>query len=197
MRKILLIIILYVCIDISFAYNRPLSKSDYNIERDVLSEILPDSVYSLLKNRPIILYAYGHYGYSWSLITRIDNHLQAFSGNLSYGGNRYLTEPTEFNQFDSVSFFSANASLLSWGFDTIPVMGAKMTPIKRANYITLYKALYVINSKGDLVFNSNDAVAFSGPDSIGFNERFNRLCLIMRWLSEPNIRQYIPDSLIY
>lgn len=72
-----------------------------------------------------------------------------------------------------------------------------MKRISRAPYVTFYTNLSIINSEGVNVFNSDDVVAYSGPDSLCFNKKYHKLCLIMRWLSDTNIRQYIPDLVIY
>lgn len=69
--------------------------------------------------------------------------------------------------------------------------------IKNETYVTFYKDISVIDSEGKTVFSSDDATAYSGPDSVSFNKKFQRLSLIMYWLSNAKIREYIPDSAIY
>lgn len=164
---------------------------------DVLRQSLPDSVYSLLKGKSVIFYSYGHYGYSWSLIAKMDSGFQAFSGRVGYGGEHHFNKPSESNQFDTTHLFSKNQTLFSWGLDTIASKIKNMKKISRDPYVTFYTNLSIINSEGANIFNSDDAVAYSGPDSLSFNIKYNKLCLIMRWLSDSNIRQYIPDSVIY
>ena len=163
---------------------------------EILRNVLPDSVYSLLKGKSVIFYSYGHYGYSWSLIAKMDSGYQALSGRVSYVGELHFNKPTESSQFDTTHLFSQNNALFSWGFDTLASKIRSMKKISREPYVTFYTNLSIINSDGVNVFNSDDAVAYSGPDSLCFNKKYHRLCLIMRWLSDTNIRQYIPDSVI-
>lgn len=162
-----------------------------------LKRILPDSLDYLVKDRQVILYTYGHYGYSWAMITRIDSVFQAFSGRVSYGGKTALTTPCESNKIDSARLFSANRDLLLWGFDTMPTELSKMKEVKSERYVTFYRELLAYDSEGINVFNSNDAIAYSGPDSMIVNQKFHKLCLMMRWLSDTMLRQYIPESEIY
>lgn len=179
------------------AYRNPKPYSKNNPNESPISGILPDTILLLVENRPIIFYSYGHYGYSWALVTKIDNNIQAFSGRTFYSGDKLLTEPSKLNQFDSTDFFSANEALISWGFDSIDSEGLKMRSIKREHYVSVNENLSVINTDGVCVFDSDDAQAFSGPDSLEFNKKFHKLCLQMRWLSEPEIRPFIPKSAIF
>ena len=166
-------------------------------EDEISRNVLPDSVYSLLKGKSVIFYSYGHHGYSWSLIAKMDSGYQAFSGRVGYGGENHFNKPTDSNQFNTTLLFSKNHALFSWGLDTIAHEIKSMKKISRETYVTFYTNLSIINSDGVNVFNSDDAVAYSGPDSLCFNKKYHKLCLIMYWLSNTNIRQYIPDSVIY
>lgn len=172
--------------------------SDFNKcnQDEILRKSLPDSVYSLLKGKSVIFYSSGHYGYSWSLIAKMDSGYHAFSGRVSYGGEHHFNKPTEYNQFDTAHLFSQNQALFSWGLDTIASKVKSMKKISREPYVTFYTNLSIINSDGVNVFNSDDAVAYSGPDSLCFNKKYHKLCLIMWWLSDANIRQHIPDSIL-
>lgn len=192
MKKIMFFAALIIC----FTLSATVPNCDNPESKAMPYPALPDSIYYLIKDKPIIFYSYGHYGYTWSLITRIDNNFQAFSGKVSYTGDCILTEPTKANQLDSTLLFSKNRVILTWGLDTIPTEGTEMKAIKRENYVTFYDNLSVFNSDGVNVFDSDDAIAFQGPDSLEFNNKFNRLCLLMKWISSPVIREYLPESLI-
>lgn len=197
MKKIFFVIALILNLTLMSAFDNPTSNLNNDDSEDIIRRSLPDSLYRLLKNKPVIFYSYGHYGYSWSLIAKMDSGYRAFSGRVGYGGDYHYNIPTESNQFDTTRLFSQNESLFSWGLDTIAAKVKNMKIINRDYYITVYTNLSVINSEGVNIFNSNDAMTYSGPDSICFNKKYQKLCLIMRWLSDTKIRQYLPDSIIY
>ncbi len=197
MRKLLFVITTILGVALLSALERPISKLDNINSENILYKSLPDSLYSLLKDKSVIFYSYGHYGYSWSLIAMIDSSYRAFSGIVDYSGNRHLNETTGYSQFDTALLFSKNRVLLLWGFDTISTEINHMKKVRREPYVTFYTDLSVINSDGKNVFSSDDAIAYSGPDSISFNKKFHKLCLIMRWLSDAKFRQLMPDSAIY
>lgn len=197
MKKILFFIAAILYVTLSSASGKPISDQDNINSENILYRSLPDSLYSLLKNKSVIFYSYGHYGYSWSLIALIDGNYRTFSGRVGYLGDRHLSVMTESSRFDTTRLFSQNHALLSWGFDTISTEVRYMKKVRRQPYATSYSDLSVIDPEGKIVFNSDDAIAYSGPDSLGFNNKLNKLCLIMRWLSDAGFRQLIPDSLIY
>lgn len=160
-----------------------------------LFHALPDSVYSQVKGNPMILYSSGHYGYLWSIIIRTDTNFRAFNGKVSYGGDNSAN--IEASKFDSTLFFSKNRDLLLWAFDTISTETKKMKIVNREQYFPIFTDISVINSKGVDIFSSYGATAFPGSDSMQFNQKFQKLLLIMSWLSNPKIRQYIPDDAIF
>lgn len=163
----------------------------------ILKRTLPDSLYNILKKRPIIFYTRGHYGYDWSLIARMDSTCSIYSGRISYSGDLYIDKIPEGLPFDTTKLISHNNALLSWAFDSISVQAADMKKVNRTPFVTLWTDLSVFNSDGENIFNSDNAIAFAGVDSLVFNEKFNKLCLIMWWLADSRIREYIPDSAIY
>lgn len=197
MKKILLFIGLILFLNSFSAQNeQDLNNDRYKCAESLLKTIMPDTIYSLIENKPILFYTYGHYGYSWSLVTKVDsNNIHAFSGRVSYSGNNHIIQSTESNRLDSIALFSANADIINWGFDTLPTEGLQMEAVKKNDIF--WTDLDVINCDGMIIFNSNGATVFTGPDSIIFNKKFQKLCLIMKWLSEPKIRKYIPDSVIF
>ena len=197
MKKFWLLIATVIFIIKLSASEMHLSDIEIAEPTSVLSRALPDSLYLHVKGHPAIFYSYGHYGYKWSLIVKTESGFNAFSGKMSYLGHPDINQLTEENRIDSAKLFSKNCELLTWAFDSISTEGIDMKRIRRAPYTGIYKDLSVINSEGRILFSSDDAAAFSGPDSLNFNKRFLKLCLIMYWLSEPKIREYIPESTIY
>ena len=71
MRKLLFVITTILGVALLSALERPISKLDNINSENILYKSLPDSLYSLIKHKSEIFYAYGHYGYSWSLIAMI------------------------------------------------------------------------------------------------------------------------------
>ncbi len=197
MRTIFIFIGLVFCLIMISAFGKPIPESNSDDFEFILRHPLPDSLYSLLRGKPVIFFTHGHYGYSWSLIAKMDSGYQAFSGRVTYGGERYTNKLTESTQIDSARFFSQNQDLLSWGFDTISSKINIMKEISRGPYMSIRRNLQVINSEGINVFTSDATAAYSGPDSLDFNKKFRKLCLIMWWLSDYRLREYIPDSAIY
>lgn len=197
MKKLLLFIIGIVFLSMAATSTPPKSDLDDSNSDDILCQILPDSIYTLVKNKPSLLYSYGHYGYSWSLITKIDNRFLAFSGRVNYSGDHFITEPTEVNRFDSILLFSKYRNLLNWGLDTISTEINKMKISRLGPYTTMYTDLTCYNSDGIRTFNSAGNVTFSGPDSLEFNHKFHKICLLMWWISSYEIRKCIPDSVIF
>lgn len=198
MKRILLIIGgLFICSFLATSYKRPKIDRYDSTAINLIYRTLPDSLISLTEKYPMVFYSRGHYGQSWMLLTKVNNHFRVYSGSIDYAGNRNLTEAISLSQFDSCAFFCANKSLLSWTFDTFVTKSLKMIPIKNKPYMTIYKTISVINPYSDVEFTTDCSVTFSGPDSLEFNNKFHKLCLIMQWLSEPRIRQYIPDSVIF
>ena len=100
-------------------------------------------------------------------------------------------------EFDTVAFLNANGKLLAWGLDTLPVIAKKMTPQHRTVYWPIYESLYGLNAKTGDEFFSDNAIGYSGPDSVAFNEKFTKLNMLMYWLAAPDVRQVIPESIIF
>ena len=196
MKTLFTVICIFICCFIISAY-RDQSPDSYNDSTlSPLYGFVPDTILSLVEDKPALFYSCGHYGYSWALITKQNKDIRALSGRVNYSGKKSLTDQFDFNQIDSIKLFSSNEALISWGFDSIAKKVLKMRPIKREHYVTIYENLLLMNSEGVVVFDSNDAQVFSGPDSLEFNHNFHKLCLLMRWLAEPEIRQYISNDVI-
>lgn len=179
------------------AFDNPTPNLNNDESVDILRQSLPDSLYTLLKNKPVIFYCYGHYGYSWSMIVKFDSIYNIYSGRVGYLGGRYLNKKNESISIDTLRLISNNRSLISWGLDTISTEAICMRKVQREVFVTFSADLSVFNADGINTFRSDDAIAYSGPDSICFNKKYEKLCLIMRWLSDSKIRPYLPDSVIY
>lgn len=199
MKKILVLptLIMVLCLFSVLGNPTPNLTNTESESGGILKHVLPDSLYTILKNIPIIFYANGHYGYSWSLIAKIDSTYQVYSGRVDYFGEHYLNDISESIPFDTTKLFIHNNAIISWGFDSISDEAINMEKVNRSPNVTLWTDLSVFNSNGVNIFSSDNAISFAGGDSKGFNEKFHKLCLIMRWLSDSRIRKYIPDSAIY
>lgn len=197
MKKILFFLPLIIFFTIFSIWANPISNLPNTDSCSIIQQSLPDSLYSILKNKPIIFYSRGHYGYSWSLIAKIDSTYRVYSGRVSYSGDIELNETSESIPFDTTKLFIHNTALLSWGFDSIFIEAINMKKVNRTPHVTLYTNLSVFNSDGLNIFSSDDAIAFAGGDSLIFNKKFHKLGLIMWWLLDSRIREYIPDSIIY
>lgn len=195
MKKILLFFVTVITLTSLSALNQPPNLDNINSEHIVYNS-LPDSLHRFIKNRSLIFYSYGHYGYSWSLIVKMDSSYKIFSGRVDYSGYRHLNATKEINQIDTAMLFYKNNDLFSWGFDSISTEIKSMKKIKQEPYTTIYSDLSVYNQEGERIFGSDDAIAYSGPDSISFNKKFHKLCAIMRWISDSKFRQYVPDPII-
>lgn len=193
MKKIIpILIIVFSLVSI---WVQPMTKSVNIDSNNILQRYLPDSVCALLKNKPLIFYARGHYGYSWSLIAKIDSVYRIYTGRVDYTGISCLNKASDSVAFDTTKFITHNNKILSWGFDTISAEATNMKKMCRTTYVTIYTDLAVYNSFGVNTFSSDDAIAFVGKDSLNFNKKFRRLCLLMWWLSNSKIREYFPDSI--
>lgn len=197
MKKILLIIILAISLNFTWARNKQESKIDCFRAKDLLDRIMPDSICHKLKNNQIIFYSRGHYGYSWALIAKSDNRLRGFIGKVRYSGEATMEEIAESNQLNLDTLFEANRDILDWGFDTISSESANLTANKSSIYCSVTDDILVFNTDGECIFKSNGAASFSGPDSLEFNKKYHNLGLIMMWLSQPEIKQYIPNHAIF
>lgn len=196
MRKILIVFGLLACLFFCVAHKSTVYSVD-NKTISFLQKILPDSVYSFVKNKSFLLYTYGHYGCSWSILIREDSNIKAYSGRVDYSGNVYFAGQDKNNRFDSIAFFEENKSLIFWGLDTLRYDALKMLPVNDKAYTSIRETLYVINSDGEILFQPVDGVAFSESDDVDLNYKYNKLCLIMKWLAEPEIRKYLPDTLVF
>lgn len=192
MKKILLFIVVMVGFTMSAAYQDSMSDSGKSVEMKRFRRILPDSIYTMIENRPVLFYFYGHHGYSWCVITRCGNRYSIYRGRVNEGRDEHLAEPLIFNHSDSVTFFSEHEALLSWGFDSLPVEVSKMKPVKSESlFLGYWESLELVDSCGKCIFDSDNTRSFSGPDSVNFNKKFHRLAFTMTWLSAPIFQENI------
>ena len=141
--------------------------------------------------KDFLYYSTGHHGVVWSLVYREAGSYRMRIGT-TRGNNQVMNA-----EFDTVAFLNANGTLLAWGLDTLPVIAKKMTPQYRTVYWPIYESLYSLNAKTGDEFFSDNAIGYSGPDSVAFNEKFTKLNMLMYWLAAPEVRQVIPESMIF
>jgi len=177
--------------------NNPESNSDDYRDLNLLHHILPHQIDTMIQNKSMIFYTVGHHGYNWSLIVRDGTNFCAYNGRVT-AAEKIVYEQTNDNRFDSIAFFNANNAIFSWGIDSLPIQSVKMKRIRPSGWISIWESLAIINELGETIsdFNYNNAIRFSGPDSIVFNDKFNRLALLMYWLASPEVRKFLPDSII-
>lgn len=182
-----LILLFFILLESVFAY----SFQTATIENQSVPQTVRDSLKVEMVGKDFLYYSTGHHGVVWSLIYR-----EAGSYRMRIGTTR------EYNQvmnaeFDTVAFLNANGKLLAWGLDTLPVIAKKMKPQHRTVYWPIYESLYSLNAKTGDEFFSDNAIGYSGPDSVAFNEKFTKLNMLMYWLAAPEVRQVIPESIIF
>ncbi|MDE5607849.1 MAG: hypothetical protein K2I64_02820 [Muribaculaceae bacterium] len=71
-----------------------------------------------------------------------------------------------------------------------------MKKVDRTPFVTIWTDLSVFDSNGENTFSSDNAISFAGSDSIAFNKKYHKLCLMMWWIADLKIREYILDSVI-
>lgn len=171
--------------------------SENPLKHTELSDFLPDTLAYRYQNHPYILFHIGHYGYSWSLIVKINDKFHIHNGKVSYTGDKLIDETNNTHSFDSAKFISSNRYIINWAIDSLHWQSVGMTPQYPAEYLPISSSLEIHTKNNASIFNSDNAIGYRGPDSIGFNNRFHHICLLMRWLAIPELRQYIPESNIY
>ena len=198
MKKLIICPILILSISLFSVLANPNSSLSNNAYYKVTAQkVLPDSLFILIKDKPIIYYYRGHNSHTWSLLVKTDSSYRIYSGISNYYGVQYYDRISDSTSFDTLKLLSLNEALLSWGLDTMPAEAINMEKVHWPQYFPIYTSLSVFNAEGVEEFDSDDAIAFSGGDSITFNTKFHKLSLIMWWLSAPKIRPYIPEELIF
>ena len=160
-------------------------------ENHPMPRMIRDSLKVEMVGKDFLYYSTGHHGVVWSLVYREAGSYRMRIGT-TRGNNQVMNA-----EFDTVAFLNANGTLLAWGLDTLPVIAKKMTPQYRTVYWPIYESLYSLNAKTGDEFFSDNAIGYSGPDSVAFNEKFTKLNMLMYWLAAPEVRQVIPESMIF
>lgn len=161
------------------------------IENQPATQTVRDSLKVEMVGKDFLYYSTGHHGVVWSLVYREAGSYRMRIGT-TRGNNQVMNA-----EFDTVAFLNANGKLLAWGLDTLPVIAKKMTPQHRTVYWPIYESLYGLNAKTGDEFFSDNAIGYSGPDSVAFNEKFTKLNMLMYWLAAPDVRQVLPESMIF
>lgn len=191
------IFILFFCFAtlILSSFERPKSSNacatvDAASLRNKLSYNIPDSIYQDIKDKPLIFYSSGHYGCIWSLVIYVEGNFKAVSGSTS-SGEIIIQKPDGENMLDSTAFFTATRGILRWGLDSLMSEVSLLKPVERKEYSPIYTSISVFSGDSIISLDSYRAISFTGPGSVRFNEKYHRLLLIMAYLAEPYIRQYI------
>lgn len=196
MKKYILIICLICSFLISAQKEEVTPSYDFSLKTR-LYKILPDSIYTIIEDNPIIFYSNDSsvYGSFWSLIVYTDNNYCVYSYN-PFPYHRYIKR-VKFDPADSASFFSANQVLFEWGFDTLAIKMQKMKAIEPKAETSIHDTITVIKNWDKGAYSTHGITEFSGPDSVNFNNKLHKLILTMCWLSDDDIRNQLPDSIMY
>jgi hypothetical protein len=148
-------------------------------------DFLPDSIKEIVSNKRFIIYYYGHYGTTWSLI-----YEEADSYNIKTGTTR--NKPLNLGpKIDTENLMDSSKDLICWGMDTLPYITKDMAR-EYPQLLGFYHSLSVFDQKSNCIFNSNNSIGFEGCDNMALNDNFLRLSYLMYWLSAPEIRSMLP-----
>lgn len=196
MKKLLFVAVAIFCLVQLSATE--MSGQDMYANKSLLARTLPDSVYQLMKDRPALLYTYGHHGYTWVVITPKDSSYQVYSGKVRPARDfSRIYEPTGGNQIDTAMLFSKKRDLFDWAFGKMHSDLSNKKRIKGQFYATFYHRLSVIDSTGRTMFTQDAWDTYSGPDSKRFNKKMGKVMFIMLWLAMPELRDCIPESKVF
>lgn len=202
MKKILLLIFVFLCFCFSAAqYRNSSSSCDYKMKTRMYI-LLEDSLYQILNNNPTIYYQNQtdhSSSVDCSILTRVNGSYMIFISSFDtrrskryWGGVKRIN----FDKADSSAFFSANKAIIDWGLDSLSGEALIMSRINIKNPRSIKDSISVLTDWNKKPFTTRKAVIFSGPDSIEFNRKYHKICLIMRWFSDDNLRTYLPDSIM-
>lgn len=94
----------------------------------ILQDIMPaDTVLPIPEDAPMLYYWHGKKRILWTILTKQNNEIRAYSGHVTARGKRCL-EDSGSNQFDTAGLFSEYKSLLSWGFDSLALQASSLKP---------------------------------------------------------------------
>jgi len=92
MKNAILIILFGFVILTLISLKSPQSNSydidGYDLLHNNLSDILPDSLHSIIKNKPYIVYISGHTAHIWSIIVKDGEKFSALSGRINAYGEK-------------------------------------------------------------------------------------------------------------
>lgn len=191
MKNLICILALLCGLDL-IALDSP--KSSENPSLNSIYRTSSDSLNSIIMDGQKILYMSGDRAHIWSLVLKENNGFKIISGRIDEFGKNNFYEQTGSYVIDTIGFLSAYDEILSWGLDSLPTQSQTMKAVYRKGYWPFYTSLSIVR-QDSTEFDSRDAIAFSGIDSVAFNKKFNNLTGIMRWLAQPQIRVYTPDSI--
>lgn len=196
MKKLLIIVIAIFCLAQLSALE--MSGQDMYANKSLLARTLPDSVYQLVEGRPALLYAFGHQGYTWIVITPKDSSYQVYSGKVKSAIDySRIYEPTGGNQIDSALLFSKKRDLFDWAFNKMQTELSNKKRIKGQFYSSFYHRFSVIDSTGRPMLTQDAWDTYSGPDSKRFNKKMGKVMFIMHWLAMPELKECIPEFKVF
>lgn len=147
---------------------------------------LPDSIRAVIADKKFLIYHYGHHGIKWCLI-----YEDRDSYVITIGTTRQENIDRK-SGIDTLKLLNSYRDLICWGIDTLSETARAMVPIYQKEWSPFYSSLSVYNTPSVCLFNSDNAIGFEGTDEIDVNNNFKDLCYLMWWLSDPNIRKYLP-----
>ncbi len=195
MRRLVLYPVATIVTALLFSLNSPNSNSSNNSDLNFLKRTIPDSVLTMIEDKPMILYMTGNHAHLWSAIIKNDRSFLAMNGRIDSQGKNTIANYLESNNIDSLALFSRYQDLILWGLDSLPSEVKRMVCKKSQVNTLFYQTINIIQTKPQSSYQSDTNVIFSGNDSIGFNKKFKSLSYLMFWLAEPLVRPYSPDSI--
>lgn len=152
---------------------------------------IPDSIKSIAEEHRFVFYSTGHYGSSWSLVY-VDGEKISFLRGRDMGRAIEITEPFE-NEL-----LAANRSLFSWAIDTMPGQAARLSSVTTPLGIAgSYTVLMVGDPSRGTIFKTENNTSFGGNNQKDFNNKYQRVLFLMNLLSVPELKKYIPESVVY
>lgn len=135
-----------------------------------------DSVFDIVKTHKSICFNTGNPGFLWTIVYQDD------------AGYRFITGFTDkdiepCNNLDTLSITKNNKETLSWGFDSLAILGKEMHYTDDYPYSHFYNELYVVEN-GEVQFHKPPLTGdFNGPNEERFNERMSNLMYLMFYLA--------------
>lgn len=136
-----------------------------------------------------IFYWNGHNGMNWGMIYPDSAGMRMASGTT----RSWTNADSCCSLIDTVMLLEDNAKTIKWAFDSLPGEARLMQPCKNETYGgPFYREMFVVKDGATVFLNKYDTEKYAGPNKEGFNSRFSDLMYLMLWVSNPQIREYVP-----